>query len=93
MTDKEMALRLGNFIIKLQREIEALEQVFAECKVETPQGKREIPFRQIANEIAHEVSFLKVSAARQRDLREAVGAETQCLGLIRALYCQFLEEK
>ncbi len=92
MTDHEMALKLGNYIIKLQREISALQGVFTEYRIETPQGRREIPWRSQAEKIAQEESLMLIAAEQQRSLLRAIDGETQGSALIRGLYREFLEE-
>ena len=83
MTDQEMVIRLGNYIIKLQRDISALEGVFTEYRIDTPDGRREIPYKEMAK---------KVAVEQRRSLLEAIGNETQGSALIRGLYREFLEE-
>lgn len=92
MTDREMALKLGNYIIKLQREISALQGVFTEYRIDTPQGRREIPWRSQAEKIAQEEGPMQVAAAQQYSLLQAIGHETDGSVLIRALHREFLEE-
>ena len=92
MTDQEMALAIGRYIIKLQRQVSALEGAFLEYRINTPEGRREIPFREVAAKVAQEQGFLEVSSAQQYALHQAVEHETQSSALIRALHHQFLEE-
>jgi len=92
MTDNEMALKLGNYIIKLQRQVSALEGAFLEYRINTPGGRREIPLREVAARVAQEQGFLQVSAAQRDGLLQAIEHETQGSALIRALHREFLEE-
>jgi len=92
MTDQEMALAIGRYIIKLQRQVSALEGAFLEYRINTPEGRREIPFREVAARVAQEKGFLEVSSAQQYALHQQVEHETQPSALIRALHHQFLEE-
>ena len=92
MTDREMALKLGNYILKLHRELSALQGVFTEYRIMTPEGRREIPWRSQAEHIAQEEGALLVAAEQQRSLLRAIGDETQGSALIRGLYREFLKE-
>ena len=93
MTDQEMTIALGNYIIQLQREINALEGVFMKYRINTDQGRREIPFREEAKQIALEEGPQQVAVEQRHVLLEALGGETLDSSLIRGLYLQFLEEK
>jgi hypothetical protein len=62
MTDREEALRLGNYIIDLIREIEAIKGVIWELRIDTPQGRREIPLAEMKKRISQEEMFVRVSA-------------------------------
>jgi hypothetical protein len=92
MTDQEMVIRLGNYIIKLQRDISALEGVFTEYRIDTPDGRREIPYKEMAKKVAQEEGPQQVAVEQRRSLLEAIGNETQGSALIRGLYREFLEE-
>lgn len=93
MTDKERAEQLGEKILRLQAEIEALEYVFMEFRI--PSGYRpghmvEPPFRQIAERISKEPSFALVVARRKELLMQALGDETNGNAL-SALYDAFFK--
>jgi hypothetical protein len=92
MTDQEMVIRLGNYIIKLQRDISALEGVFTEYRIDTPDGRREIPYKEMAKKVAQEEGPQQVAVEQRRSLLEAIGNDTQGSALIRGLYREFLEE-
>ena len=92
MTDKEMVIALGNYIIGLQRDISALRGAFLEYRLETPEGRREIPFLEVARRVAEEESFQRVAIEQRRELLQALSDETQDSALIRGLYRRFLEE-
>jgi len=83
MTDQEMVIRLGNYIIKLQRDISALEGVFTEYRIDTPDGRREIPYKEMAKKVAQEEGPQQVAVEQRRSLLEAIGNETQGSALIR----------
>jgi len=87
-----MIVRLGNYIIQLQRDVAALEGVFANYKINAEHGRREIPFREDAEKVSQEQGFQEVAAEQRRVLLQTVGHETQSSALIRGLYRQFLEE-
>lgn len=92
MTDKKMILQLGYYIIKLQTEMNALRGVFTEYRIDTPQGRREIPWREDAKRITQETAALEISSAQRYSLLQAIEPETQCSALIRGLYLHFLED-
>jgi hypothetical protein len=93
MTDQEMTIRLGNYIIKLQRDISALEGVFTEYRITTADGRRrEIPYREMAQRIAQEEGSQQVAAEQRNSLLQTIGVETRSSALIRGLYRRFLEE-
>jgi hypothetical protein len=92
MTDQEMAVRLGSYIIKLQRDISALQGVIKEYRSDTPQGGREIPWREQAKRIAQDEGLQRIAVEQRRMLLGAIGRETQGSALIHGLYRQFLEE-
>lgn len=93
MTDREMALAIGEYIIRLQRQVSALEGAFLDYRINTPEGRREIPFREVAARVAQEQGFLEVSAVQRQGLHQAIGHETHASSLIRALHREFLEEE
>lgn len=92
MTDREMVIQLGNYIIKLQRDISALEGVFTEYRIDTLEGRREIPYKEMAKKIAQEEGPQQIAVEQRRSLLEAIGNETQGSALIRGLYREFLED-
>jgi hypothetical protein len=92
MTDQEKAIALGNYIIKLQRDVDALQGVFTEYRIQTPEGRCEIPWREQARRIALEEGPQQIAAEQRRVLLQALSGETQGSVLIRELYRQFLEE-
>ena len=92
MTDQEMVLQIGRYIIKLQREISALQGVFTEYRIDTPFGRREIPWREKAKQIALEEGPQQIASEQQRSLLQAISGETHGSALIRGLYGQFFEE-
>ncbi len=92
MTDKEMALALGEYIVQLLGRISALESVFMEHRITNPDGNRvEISWKDDANRIAREAAALELSAAQSRSLQQAIGAGTPKSELIRSLYRHFVE--
>lgn len=89
-----MTLALGNYIIKLQRDISALQGVFTEYRIETQMGQKvEIPWREMAKTISQETGEQQIAVAQRHSLLLAIADETQGSALIRALHNQFLEEK
>lgn len=91
MTDREMALGLGEYIVGLLRRISALQGVFTEYRVPTEDGRRiEIPWKEDEKRMATEPAALEIVAAQLRSLREAVGDETPESQLLRALYRHFV---
>lgn len=93
MTDREMAIQLGNYIIKLQSDISALEGVFTEYRISNPDGHlREIPYREVARKIALEEGPQQIAVEQRNSLIQAIGDETHDSSLIRKLYGEFLEE-
>lgn len=93
MTEREMALSLGNYVIKLQNRILVYEGVFMEYRINTPHGPREIPFRDDAKRIAQEDALKQIAVEQRNALLQDIGDETHGSELIRALCRQFLEEK
>lgn len=93
MTDREMALALGEYIVRLLGRIHALEGVFCEYRITAPDGHRvELPWRKDAKKVAQEPSALELSDAQLRSLRGAIDGETHESGLIRAMYRHFVGE-
>jgi hypothetical protein len=83
MTDHEMALKLGNRIVQLQRDVSALQAVLGQYILVTPGNRREIPQEPKANRIATE---------QERNLAVAIGEGKDASELMHALYREFLEE-
>lgn len=92
MTNQEMALALGRYIIKLQNHITALEGVFLEYRVNTPDGPREIPVREMLKKVSEEEALQQRIAGQQHSLIQAVGGQTPDSSLIAVLHREFLEE-
>ena len=91
MTDKEMALAMGQYINSLLTKISALEGVFLEYRITDQDGRRrEIPWREDLMRVAQEPAFREVSAARSDGLLRAIGDEHQASALIRALCRHYL---
>ncbi len=91
MSDREMALGLGEYIVKLLRQISALQGVFTEYRITSDDGHRiEIPWKQDVKRIAGEPAALDVVAVQLRSLHEAIGDGTHESELIRALYHHFI---
>ena len=87
-----MALALGQYINSLLEKISALQGVFLEYRIPSPDGHRvEIPWREDSKRIAQEPSFRDVSAAQSAALLQAIGDETQPSDLIRALCRHYLQ--
>jgi hypothetical protein len=82
MTDHEMALRLGNHIVRLQRDVSALQTVLGQHLLVTPGNRREIPRESQADRIATE---------QGRSLAEAIAREKDASALMHALYREFVE--
>ena len=60
MTDREMALALGEYTVRLLGRISALECVFMQYKITNPDGSRvEIPWNEDAKRIAQEADALE----------------------------------
>lgn len=96
MTDKECLLDLGEYILNLQADIAALRGVFMEYRVSTPQGNREVPWRQDVERIRLEASAAhvrEVSGELLRGSLEAAGSDAKGSTLIRALHRHFLDDK
>ncbi len=92
MTDKEMALALGQYINSLLQKIAALEGVFPEYRITNHEGRRvEIPWKEDVKRIAQEESFRRLSDAQSDALLRAIGDETQPSDLIRALCRTYLQ--
>lgn len=92
MTDKEMALALGEYIVNLIGRIHALEGTFLEYRVTNEEGHRvEIPWKEDSKRIALEPAVRDLSDAQLRYMRESIGDETQGSDLIRALYSHFVK--
>jgi hypothetical protein len=92
MTDKEMALALGQYINSLLQKISALQGVFLEYRITDNEGHRvEIPWREDLNRVVQESSFRDLSDAQCCALLRAIGDETQASPLIRALCRHYLQ--
>jgi len=91
MTDREIAIRIGNYINGLIQRIVVYEGVFIEYRLPTELGAREIPFREDAKRIAQEPSLIELADARRDGLLAAIGSETESSALIRILQNQFLD--
>jgi hypothetical protein len=83
MTDREMALALGNYINELLAKIAAMEAVLAERRVTDPQGR--IQWRDDVSRVLLDPASRRLSDAQSRVLLQTVGDETQASALIRAL--------
>jgi len=83
MTDKELAIELGNYINRQLTRIAALESILKENQI--PHWEED------AARIAHEPLSLAVSDAHRHHLQYAIGDDTPESGLIRALYRHFVE--
>jgi len=93
MTDREMALGLGEYIVRLLGRIAALEGVFTEYRVPQRDGRQvELPWKEDSKRVAQESGALEISAARLRSLHHAVGDGTLESELIRALHRHFVGE-
>jgi hypothetical protein len=92
MTNQEMAFQLGRYIIKLQKKIAVLEGVFLEFRIDTPQGRREIPYRELAEKVSREEGYLLVENEQLNVLSQAIPDGTPDSALIRGLHRQFLDE-
>ena len=91
MTDREMALGLGEYIVKLLRQISALQGAFTEYRITSDDGHRiEIPWKRDVKRIAGEPAALEVVAAQLRSLHEAIGDGIPESELIRALHRHFV---
>lgn len=91
MTDREMVLGLGEYIVRLLRQISALQGVFTEYRITSDDGHRvEIPWKADVKRIAAEPAALEIVAAQLRSLREAVGDGTPESELIHALHNHFV---
>jgi hypothetical protein len=89
MTNKEMAIELGNKMIQLQGQIEVLEGIFMEYKITGPDGHhREIPWKELAISIANEPGSLLVADARTQQLHDALQDATDATSLT-SLYQTF----
>ena len=86
-----MALALGRYVNSLLEEIEALKGVFLEYRIETPDGRREIPVAEMKKKVSQEDGFRAVADAQRTALLQAIGDETQGSDLIRALYRHYLQ--
>lgn len=84
MTDHEMALKLGNHIVRLQRDVSALQTILGQYLLVTPGNKREIP---------REAQADRIAAEQERNLAAAIGEGKDASALMRALYREFLEEE
>lgn len=92
MTDKEMVTRLGTYINGLLQEIEALKGVFLEYRIETPEGRREIPLQEMKRMVSQEEYFRRIADAQQSGLIQVIEHETEASALIRALCKHYLAE-
>ena len=86
-----MTINLGRYIVRLQQRIKALEGVFTEYWLSVPQ-RPEVPWGEIVNRNEQDANIQQVASAQQHSLLQAIDAESQDSGLIRALYREFLEE-
>jgi hypothetical protein len=93
MTDKEMALELGEYINRLLMRISTLEGVFTEYRITGEDGhRRELPWKEDAKRIAQEPAFLDLSDAQSRGLLQAVGDDIPESQLICSLHRHFVGE-
>jgi hypothetical protein len=93
MTNQQMAMELGRYIIQLQKEISVLEGVFMEFRIDTPLGQQEIPWRELAKKVAQEDGFRQIVNARLFTLEQAIHDETSAPEMILELYRQFIENE
>lgn len=83
MTDKELAIELGNYINRQLTKIAALESILME---------HDIPhWREDAERIAEEPAFLQLSSAHTVQLQYSIADDIPESELIRALYRHFVE--
>jgi hypothetical protein len=93
MTDKEMALGLGEYIVHLLGRIHALEGVFPEYRITGEDGhRRELPWKEDAARIALEPAVRELSDVQLRSMQDAVSGDIPESHLIRALYRHFVGE-
>ncbi len=84
MTDKEMAIELGEYINRRLTRIAALESVLKAHEV--PEWQEE------AAQIEQKPAFQQVSDEHTLHLRYSISDDTPESGLIRALYHRYVEE-
>jgi hypothetical protein len=92
VTDREMAIQLGRYIIRMQRRIKALEGAFTEYRLNSPYGPIEVPWIEKVEQIENEEYPRQVASAQLHSLLQTIDAETQDSLLIRVLHREFLEE-
>jgi hypothetical protein len=93
MTDREMVINLGRYIIQMQRRIKALECLITESWPNPPQSLTGVPWSEVVNRSETDEYIQRVSSAQLNGLHLAIAAETQDSALIRALHNQFLKEE
>ena len=89
MTDKEMAVSLCSYIIRLQQKIKGLEGVLAEYCFNKSYGLVDIPWGEKARQIEQNEYHRQIANAQHNSLRDAIAAENQGSALIRVLHDQF----
>jgi hypothetical protein len=93
MTDREMALSLGQYINRLIEKVTLYEGVFLEYRVTDFDGRKvEIPWRADAKRIAQEQPFRDLADRQSSELRQVVGDDIPESGLIRALHHHYVGE-
>jgi len=93
MTDKARAEQLGDKILRLMAEKEALEYVFMELRIPNADRSghlREPPYQMMAERISKEAGFVQVVARRKELLANALEAVTDNDALTR-LYDAFFK--
>lgn len=88
MTDREMALALGEYIAQLLRRITILEGIVIEHGIVTPDRNS---WEDLIKLVSHRDEIQRVFLAQLHGLEQAVPDGTPESELIRALYQHFVE--
>ena len=84
MTDREMALALGEYINGLLVEIETLNGV-VDSMAQNPVPPREVSLEEMKRRVSEDETFQRTVAAHRNALLHALGRETEAPALIQAL--------
>lgn len=87
MTDRELAIALGEYIVRLRRRIEILKAIVIERGIVAPD---QASWEDLAKLTPREDEILRLSSSQLDELRKALSDQTPASEVIRVLHSHFL---